>query len=424
MVRQVHMVGIGGIGMSALAQLYSARGYSVSGSDREMSRITELLSIRGIDVRQGHDPSYLNEGTTLLVYSDAVPDDNVERVAAREQGIRELSYFEALGEATREGTCVVVSGTHGKTTVTAMLGKVLIDAGLEPTIIAGSILNEQGSNFVAGRPDLFVVEGCEYRRHFLHLHPEILIITNVELDHTDYYKDLKDVQDAFRELSLNVPETGTIITNTESGSIKPLLPETRANKVPYQNVTTPELLVPGAFHTYNAQAAKAAAYAVEPELHEKDIDHSLRTFTGTWRRFEYKGTMQSGALVYDDYAHHPTAIAGTLQTMRTSFPGKKMAVIFHPHLYSRTRDFFSGFVEALLQADEVYLLPIYAAREAPDEEVRSEALVDAIRERGGEARYVATFEEAENLLQGAGKDELLVTMGAGDVYRLAEALVA
>lgn len=417
------MIGIGGIGMSALAQLYAHMGVRVTGSDRGTSPVTDLLHTKDITVYIGHDAMHVSPETEVVVYSDAVPEDNPERVRARELGIRTTSYFQALGEATKEGTSIVVSGTHGKTTTTAMLAKILIDAGKQPTVIAGSILSEHGSNFVAGRSDLFVIEGCEYRRHFLELTPHIFVITNIELDHTDYYKDLADIQDAFRAGVQRVPATGTVVTDTTSPTITPVLGESVAPVMAYQECVVPLLRTPGAFNQANAQAAKVAALALDPTINSTQVDASLASFRGTWRRFEYKGVTKHEALVYDDYAHHPTAVSGTLTMIRAAFPGKKIIVVFHPHLYSRTKTFFTAFASALAQADQTLLLPIYAAREVPDPSVNSEALSKAINTQGGCAQFVRTFDEAETLLAEAGADALIVTMGAGDVYKLADALI-
>lgn len=421
--KTIHMIGIGGIGMSALAQLYLSKGAYVQGSDRAESPVTELLATKGIPVSIGHDGAHVSTLVSLVIYSDAVPHDNPERVRAQELGIREQSYFEALGEATIEGTSIVVSGTHGKTTTTAMLAQVLIDAGKEPTVIAGSILSAQGSNFVAGRPDLFVIEGCEYKRHFLHLHPDILIINNIELDHTDYYHDLADMQDAFKSATALLPEGGTLVTNTDSGSIKPILESVRVHVVPYQATGIPELRAKGSFNRSNAQAAKTAALALDPTIDEAQIDASLASFKGTWRRFEYKGTTENGALVYDDYAHHPTAVQGTLEMLRVEFPDKRIVVVFHPHLYSRTKTFFHEFASALSLADQVYLHPIYAAREVYDPSISSELLAEAVNTSGGHAQVVPDFDAATVALRDSGEDTVIVTMGAGDVYKLADTLV-
>ncbi len=421
--KNIHMIGIGGIGMSALAQLMQSTGAQVQGTDRDTSPVTTLLEEKGITVHIGHDANQVSPDTNLVVYSDAVPNDNPERMRADEWGIRQLSYFEALGEATKEGVSIVISGTHGKTTTTAMLAKVLIDLGKNPTVIAGSILSEYGSNFVAGRSDLFVIEGCEYKRHFLHLTPRILVITNIELDHTDYYKDLGDIQDAFRSVVALVPHGGVVVTDTSSTAIQPILEGLLVPVVPYQTGTVPVLRATGTFNRANAQAAKMAAHILDPVLDPARVDASLASFTGTWRRFEYKGITHTGALVYDDYAHHPTAVAGTLDMIRAEFPGMRIVVVFHPHLYSRTKAFFTEFVSALVRADEVLILPIYAAREPNDPSVDSGRLAEAIRVSGTDARSVDTFQEACAVLTRVDANTLIVTMGAGDVYKLADTLV-
>lgn len=426
--RNIHMIGIGGIGMSALAQLYHVRGYEVTGSDRSESPTTALLSGQGIPVHIGQDAKHVPDVCDLVVYSDAIPEDNVERVRAREQGITEQSYYTALGEATKEGTSIVVSGTHGKTTTTAMLAKVLIEAGKRPTVLCGSLMSEYGSNFVAGRDDLYVIEGCEYKRHFTKLHPTIFVITNIEYDHTDYYKDLPDMQSAFKEGVALLPESGTIVTNPTDTTIHSVLEGSRRRVVSYLDVTVPKLTVPGTFNTHNARAAKAAALALDPALDEASIDTSLVAFRGTWRRFEYKGKTKEDALVYDDYAHHPTAIRATLDMARAEFPDKKIIVAFHPHLYSRTRDLMDGFVEALALADEVLLAPIYPAREEPIEGVTSEVLAEKISARGTPAIAFTSLDEVEHALRVSSPfsllpSTLLLTMGAGDIYQVAEKIL-
>jgi UDP-N-acetylmuramate--alanine ligase len=419
----VHFVGIGGIGMSALAQLFKTKGVVVSGSDRSFSPVTDMLEKKGITVLLGHKKEYVSLDTTLLIYSDAVPQDNPERVRARELGIRELSYFQALGEATQEGVSIIISGTHGKTSTTAMIAKILIDAGKEPTVIAGSILKEYGSNFVEGKEDFFVIEGCEYRRHFLNLHPTVLVITNIELDHTDYYHDLRDMQDAFESVIKLVPETGAVITNTNSETIQPVIPSSVLHVMSYQDTVVPELLVPGEFNRENARSAKCAVHYLYPDIPEKGIDTSLKNFTGTWRRFEYKGVSKKGAVIYDDYAHHPTAVSATLAMAKKEFSNKKIVVVFHPHLYSRTKQFFNEFAKALALADETILVPIYAAREALDPTVSSEVLAQAVTEEGGIGRYADSFASVQEMLEEKESDTIIITMGAGDVYQVGDILV-
>lgn len=428
MNKHIHMVGIGGIGMSALAQLYVHVGYVVSGSDRADSPIIDLLRGKGVSVTLDQAHAAVPEQCDLVVCSDAVPEDNPERRQAHERGIRACSYYEALGEATAAGTSIVVSGTHGKTTTTAMLAKVLVDAGKNPTVICGSIMSEFGSNFRAGRSDLFVVEGCEYMRHFLNLHPTIAVVTNIEFDHTDYYEDVADMQEAFGAFITRVPEGGVVVANSELPTVRSVLHHAKAKVAPYQETTVPTLQVPGSFNEENAHAAKAAAYALDPELSEEVIDGALAAFTGTWRRFEYKGTTKEGAKVYDDYAHHPTAVAATVRAARDAFPGKRLVVAFHPHLYTRTRDFMDEFATALAGADEVLLAPIYAAREKPIEGVTSEVLAHKTEARGTPAHTFDSLRELESFARSDDcrltTDTLLITMGAGDIYTVADVLVS
>jgi UDP-N-acetylmuramate--alanine ligase len=400
-IKKIHMVGIGGVGMSALAQLFVHEGCVVSGSDRSVSPTTEMLEGKGIPVSIGQSAEQVPGDATLLVYSDAVPADNPERARAAELGIAQQSYFEALGDYAKSKRTVAVAGTHGKTTTTAMLGRMLVAAGLDPTVVVGSIVTEWGSNFRAGKSDLLVVEACEYRNHFLAFAPEILIITNVELDHTDFFKSLAEVYAAFDEARRN---TKLVI---EAGQ--------------YGEEQVPELLVPGEFNKENARAAKAAAKAIAPHIDESVWDASLASFAGTWRRFEYKGMLPGGAMLYDDYAHHPTEIARTITAAKEKFPDKRIAVFFHPHLYSRTRDLFDGFASALAKADQAYILPVFAAREPHDPSISHERLAEAVQALGGDAEPIVDFAVVEQVLRTLPGDTVAFTMGAGDVYKAGEA---
>ena len=364
--KHIYMVGIGGIGMSALAQLFAHQGRALSGSDREESPTITLLSQKGITVTVGHDRCNVPADTELLVYSDAVWSDNAERIRAKEMSIPEMSYFEALGLVAQAARTVAVTGTHGKTTTTGMLAKVLQDAGEQPTAIVGSIVQDFGSNFLAGRDDLFVVEACEYRDHVLKLNPDVLVITNIELDHSDYFPTLEALQDTFRIAAEKVPETGVVVTSPEDPNIAGILKNVRARIVDYRQKAVGEVQLLGEFNRDNARAALAAALAVVPGLSPEAAVKSLSEFKGSWRRFEYKGETPSGALVYDDYAHHPTAMQKTIEAAREKFPSKKIVVAFHPHLYSRTKSLLNEFAEALALSDKAIVAPIYAAREAPD----------------------------------------------------------
>ena len=444
----IYMVGIGGIGMSALAQLLVHQGKNVSGSDREESPVTAMLTDVNIKIWIGHDQCHIPADTELLIYSDAVWSDNVERMRAKEIRIPEMSYFEALGDVSKSARTIAVSGTHGKTTTTGMLAKILQHTGKEPTSIIGSIVRDfglnrpyravgrpyarhasvLGSNFLAGSADLLVVEACEYKNHLLKLSPEILVITNIELDHTDYFPNIEALQKTFRIAAHKVPHNGFIITDPAGPNIADVLVGASAHIVDYTKESVPKLSQIGEFNLENARAAKAAARAAFPDLNEKTIDEALSSFKGSWRRFEYKGETRNGALVYDDYAHHPTAIRKTIEAARKKFPDKKIVIAFHPHLYSRTRDLMDDFAKALSLADEVVLAPIYAARENPVPGVSSEALAEKVAAVGTSARAFASPHDVYLYFTTTNcklltNNYLIITMGAGDIYKVAEQLI-
>jgi UDP-N-acetylmuramate--alanine ligase len=424
MPEKIHMVGVGGIGMSALAQLLISQGKAVSGSDREESPATRLVAEKGGVVTVGQEQDAMPRDTELLIYSDAVPSENAEREHARKLGIPEVSYFEALGEISRTMRTIAVAGTHGKTTTTAMLAKILSYADKRPTAIVGSIVRDFESNFLAGREDLLVVEACEYRDHLLKLSPEILVITNIELDHTDYFPDLEALQETFRQAAQKVPAHGCIVTNPYDPVIAATLSDAKAPIIDYTTQTVPEIAQIGEFNRENARAAKAAARAAFPHLQEEFTDKALIDFKGSWRRFEYKGETPSGALVYDDYAHHPTAVEKTILAAREHFPEKHIVVVFHPHLYSRTRDLFAGFVGALALADRVILAPIYAAREENTHDISSQKLAVAIESLNENVVSLPNFDTIRTeLLHSTGTNDLIITMGAGDIYKVAEQIV-
>jgi UDP-N-acetylmuramate--alanine ligase len=426
--KKIHIVGIGGIGLSALAQLLRKEGKEISGSDRDPSPIVhDMLEKKGIAIVVGHDAKNITNNIDLLIYSDAVVEGSegyVERETAREKNIPELSYFEALGEVSKNKFTIAVAGTHGKTTTTGMLGKLLIDAGKNPTVIVGSIVKDFESNFVSGNPNLFVVEACEYKNHVLKLHPNILVLNNLEWDHTDWFPSLEAVQKMFREAIDRVPEDGAIVTNPNDPNIAPILKGVKKRIIDYTKEEVPTLSLIGEFNMQNAKAAKAAAKALT-DSPETILDNSLSTFQGSWRRFEYKGKTSEGAVVYDDYAHHPTAIMKTIVGTREKFPNKQIVIAFHPHLYSRTRDLMDEFATALIAADRVLIAPIYPAREQPIEGVTSFALAEKIKMMNGDAESCKSFEEIERTLRNTcGKNDLIITMGAGDIYKVAETLVA
>ncbi len=397
---KVHFIGIGGIGVSAIARMMLAEGNKVSGSDQSASEIVTALSTLGVDIKFGHAAGNIPADLDLVVYTIALADDNPELVEAKRRGIEALTYPEMLGRISADKYTIAVAGTHGKTTTTAMLAQIFIDAGLDPTVIVGSLLKDSHSNFIAGKSKYLITEACEYRRSFLNLKPRILVITNIDNDHLDYYKDLADIQSAFAELAAKVPPDGYLITEKEYSKINPDF----------------ELKVPGEHNVKNAQAALAVANVVG--ISRSISLGALNKFSGTWRRFEFKGRMPSGALVYDDYAHHPTEIKATLQAAR-EVAKKKIIVVFQPHLYSRTKLLFGDFVKSFSEADEVIILPIYAAREPLDPSITSQMLAEAI---GGLS--LPGFEEVATYLAAhANSDNLVITMGAGDIASLPKLLL-
>ena len=264
-MKKIHFIGIGGIGMSALAQYFKDQGADVTGSDRDASPVTELLEKKGITVAIGQKAGNVPSDAETVVYSDAVPEENPERARAKELGISQLSYFGMLGKVSEGKKTVAVAGTHGKTTTTGMLAKILADGGASPTAVIGSIVKDFGSNYLHGDSDLFVVEACEYRDHLLELSPQILVITNLEWDHTDWFPSLEALQETFRKAIQKVPASGVIVTNPENPIIAPLLAGIQVRIVDYTKTEAPTLRLPGEFNRANARAAAAAARVASPD---------------------------------------------------------------------------------------------------------------------------------------------------------------
>ncbi len=421
--KKIYIVGIGGIGLSSLAQLYLHEGVLVSGSDRSESPTTELLKSKGVQVFIGQAEPHVPQDADLLVYSDAILEGSegyAERVQAQEFGIPELSYFEALGKMTEGKKVIAIAGAHGKTTTTAMTIDVLEAGGLDPTGVVGSLRAKTKSNFRAGAGEYFVVEADEYRRHFLNFTPYILVITNIDADHLDYYKDLADIQSAFRELAQKVPKDGYIVCDMHAENVAPVIKGLSCNIVDYRSHFDPELALKVlSLHRVNAAAVMAVAHILG--IDEMVARQALADFAGTWRRFEYKGKTASGALVYDDYGHHPTEISTTLQSVREQFPEKRIIVAFHPHLYSRTKALMDDFAKAFGAADQVLVAPIFAAREKPDPSVSSDILADHIRAEGKNAQAVISLEAvADYIKKNAKEGDVVITMGAGDIYKAGE----
>ncbi|KKP90244.1 MAG: UDP-N-acetylmuramate-L-alanine ligase, partial [Parcubacteria group bacterium GW2011_GWA2_36_10] len=400
-----------------------AEGKIVSGSDVSESTTIDELRKLGAKIFLGHSADNVAEDTDLIVYTPAITDDNPEIKKIAELGIPALSYPEMLGLISKNKYTIAVSGAHGKTTTTAMIAKILIDAKKDPTVIVGSLLKDQKSNFLAGKSDYFVVEACEYKKSFLNLNPKIIVITNIDNDHLDYYGSLENIKKVFGEFVAKLDGDGFLVCDPSDENLKEVAKKTKAKIIDYTKIKTGfNLKIPGGHNIKNAQSAMAVAQILN--IGEKEAINSLNDFSGTWRRFEHKGETKNGVLVYDDYAHHPTEIKATLKSAREFFGDKKIFCVFQPHLYSRTKLLLEDFGKSFSDADEIILADIYAAREPKDESINSEMLAKDILKNGGKAMFLSSFEKiADFLAENAKEDNVVITMGAGDIFKIGENLL-
>ena len=419
--KKIYCIGIGGVGLSALTQLFIDRGIDVSGSDRARSPVIEMLEGQGVEIYIDEE-SHIQKDHDICVFSIAIDENHPDRLKARELGIKEMTYPEALGEISKEYYTIAVSGTHGKTTTTGMIADILIDGGLKPTVVVGSMLKKYNSNYIKGTGDILVVEACEYRKSFLNLNPDMIVITNIDADHLDYYKDLNDIKDAFREFVGKLDQTGVVVCNFCDDDIASVVEETFANIEDYSLVNlTKNPGVPGKHNIQNAKAAAAVAKLLS--IPDNVIGESLSKFESTWRRLESKGKMESGTIVIDDYAHHPTEVKATLSSLKDMVGENKLVVVFQPHLYSRTKIFYKEFAAALNIANKVVLLPIYAAREKEDKKINSNMIAGIIDPK--KISLVDSLKLGVEKLKSLDlkENDIVVTMGAGDVYTIGEKLI-
>jgi len=420
-------VGIGGIGVSAIARMMLGEGNppvgGVSGSDVSDSAIIEELRKLGAKIFLGHNADNVADDVDLLVYTPAATADNPELKKAAKMGIPMLSYPEMLGLISKDKYTIAVSGAHGKTTTTAMIAKILIDAKYDPTVIVGSLLKDNRSNFVAGKSWYFVVEACEYKKSFLNLSPKIIVITNIDNDHLDYYGNLENIKKAFGEFVSKLPEDGYLVCDPNDKNLKEIVEKAKCGVIDYAKVSNNfNLKIPGGHNIKNAQAAMAVAEILGVDF--KKAENSLESFEGAWRRFEFKGETKNGVLVYDDYGHHPTEIKATLKGARELYPKNKIITVFQPHLYSRTKFLFGDFGKSFGDADEIILADIYAAREPKDESINSRMLAEEITKNGGKTRYMESFDKIAGFLaENARKGDIVITMGAGDIFKVGEKLL-
>ena len=453
-IKHVHMVGIGGIGMSSIAEVLLARGFAVTGSDLAQSDVTAHLQSKGADVYQGHAAEHV-EGADVVVYSSAVnPEQNPETVEAKRRLIPLIKRAEMLAELMRMKYGIGVAGTHGKTTTTTMVGLVAKEAGFDPTIIVGGKVQVFGSNAVHGAGDLIVIEADEYDRTFLRLTPALAVITNIEADHLDIYADLDEIKEAFVEFANAVPFFGAAVVCLDDLNARAIVGEIgrrvvtygtsrqatiRAENIEQKGPVTAfdvyrdgnrlgrvTLHAPGLHNVRNALAA--VSVGLELDVPFETIADALGQFAGVDRRFELCGEAEvegGSVLLVDDYAHHPTEIAATLEAAARGWPERRVVAVFQPHLYSRTRDLADDFARAFYDADVLVLTDIYGAREEPVDGVDGMLLVTLTRRSGHrDVHYVADKAELPTFLHDLVRaGDLVVTMGAGDVWQYGQALL-
>jgi UDP-N-acetylmuramate--L-alanine ligase/UDP-N-acetylenolpyruvoylglucosamine reductase len=448
-----HFIGIGGAGMSALAEALLDLGATVSGSDAVESEATRQLEERGARVHIGHDAANLGDATQVVVTA-AVPDDNPELTAARQRGLPVVKRAALLGQLMDTRLGVAVAGTHGKTTTSAMIAWVLARAGRDPSYMVGGTIRGLGAGGHWGSGKELVAEADEYDRSFLHLHPEVAIITNIENDHLEYYGSAEAIYAAFGEFALNMRPGGLLVLCADDAGARRLAEDLAADAAPFRlqtygvsdgalwrpsaiaanahggsdyvalrsgrEVARVSLSVPGRHNVLNSLAALAAC--VELGVEPVEASRHMAEFVGAGRRFEVKGEA-AGVLVVDDYAHHPTEIASTLQAARQRYPTRRLCVLFQPHTYTRTRDFLHDFATSLSAADRVYVTEIYASREHDTLGVSGRSIVS--RMTGSNVEFAPTLEVAEQmLLDDLQPGDLLITMGAGDVWKAGEAVLS
>jgi UDP-N-acetylmuramate--alanine ligase len=447
-LRRLHFVGAGGVGMSGLAEiLLLSTPLEISGCDLQRSENTERLAKLGARIALGHDPAHVREAD-LLVISSAIAESSPEVAAARAAGIPVIRRAEMLGEIMRLKQGIAIAGTHGKTTTTSMTGLVLTEAGFDPTIVVGGQVRILGTGARLGSGEYLVAEADEFDRSFLELTPVVAVITNVEADHLDTYRDLDDIVEAFTAFANRVAFYGAVIGCADDPGVGRVLPRVKRRVVTYGEspeaslrareirpdpegttfevwegerwlLGTIRLPIPGRHNVSNALAAVAVGR--ELSIPFPKIASSLATFSGVVRRFETKGE-RAGVRVVDDYAHHPTEIAATLSAARQVYPGRRLVALFQPHLFSRTKDFAADFGRSLCGSDVAVVTDVYPSRETPIPGVTGELIAQAARRAGHpNVVYISENKRVVESLEGLlASGDLLLTLGAGDVVRFGE----
>jgi UDP-N-acetylmuramate--alanine ligase len=450
-VKHVHFIGIGGIGMSGIAEVLCNLGFNVSGSDLKKSRNTDRLELFGAKISEGHAAENVGEAD-VVVYSSAVKPDNPEVVEAKSRSIPVIPRAEMLAELmTLKPYSVAIAGSHGKTTTTSMVATILGHAGVDPTTIVGGVVDTLGSNARLGQSDWFVTEADESDRSFLMLYPTVAIVTNVDREHMDSYKGMEDVMQCFTDFVNKVPFYGAAIICLDDPNVQAIIPHIKRRRVTYgfsaqADVSAHDiryndsfgstftvwrgaevlgeinLPVPGKHNVYNALGATAVALELDVDFEK--IAGAFKTFKNANRRFQFKGEAK-GVTVVDDYGHHPTEILATLSAARNGSGGRRTVVIFQPHRYTRTLDLMDDFARSFNNADVLFLTDIYAASEPPIEGITSEILTAKIKQYGHKnVQYIGDIETAaERVSEQLREGDLVITLGAGSVTKLSEQLL-
>lgn len=415
---KIHFIGIGGIGVSSLAQYYLLKGNKVSGSDVYDSEIINKLREMGAKIMIGPNKEENIDDYDLVIYSPAIKENNPELSIAKERGIKTLSYPQALGDLTREYFTIAVSGTHGKSTTTSMISLILIEAGLDPTVIVGTKLKEFGnSNFRMGNSKYLVIEACEHEESFLNYNSDIGIILNIEEDHLDYYKNIENIKKAFNDFALLIKEKGVLIKN-KNLDIK-IDRETIDFSFEEVNFLRGFISVPGEHNLMNALVGVKVARLLE--IPDEISLKALSKFKGTWRRFD-EHILSNNVILINDYAHHPTEILTTLKGIREKYPHKKIYCIFQPHQYQRTFLLLDGFVNTFKESidkklvDRLFIIDIYDVLGREDSETKSKISSKKIAEMVPGLEYV----ENDKLFDQLNDGEVVVFMGAGSIYNLSQ----
>ncbi|MFH0851793.1 MAG: Mur ligase domain-containing protein [Candidatus Peregrinibacteria bacterium] len=419
---KIYCSGIGGIGLSAYAAYRASQGHRVLGSDRTDSDSVRDLRSQGIEVVLSQDGSHVPADCDLFVYSEAIAAESPERARAEALSIPQQSYFQALGELTRDFQVVAVCGTHGKSSVTAMTARVLIDAGLDPSVIVGTKVRELNSrNWCKGASNLFVVEACEYRRSFHFLSPAIILLTNADGDHFDYYRSQQDYEQAFVDFVKRLPPDGLVITHGKDPVCASIAGRGERRTIDADTFPLPILATPGVHMQKNAQLV--IALAEELQVSQEKALTSLSGYSGCWRRLEVRGDTPEGVTVIDDYGHHPVEIRVTIAALLGAYSGRRLVVVFQPHTHDRTRKLYSAFTQAFKGAAVVIIPNIYDAR--PDREsgiVDTPAFVRDLQ-KGGQVQVIdgKSLIQTERLLREKilKPQDVLLVLGAGNVTELA-----